>query len=129
MVDLAVRAMLGEKLETMGYGTGLYPVPPYICVKVPVFSFEKLTDVDVQLGPEMKSTGEVLGIGRTLDEAIYKGLVAAGYRMQVEGGVLITVRDSDKAEIAGIARRYDELGFTLYATEGQRLFCARPASM
>lgn len=118
MVDLAVRAMLGEMLDTMGYGTGLYPVPPYICVKVPVFSFEKLTDVDVQLGPEMKSTGEVLGIGRTLDEAIYKGLVAAGYRMQVEGGVLITVRDSDKGEIAGIARKYDELGFALYATEG-----------
>ena len=63
MVDLATRAMLGEKLSDMGYGTGLYPPPPYVAVKVPVFSFEKLTDVDVQLGPEMKSTGEVLGIG------------------------------------------------------------------
>ena len=67
MVDLAVRTMLGEKRSNMGYGSGLYKVPPYVAVKVPVFSFEKLTDVDVQLGPEMKSTGEVLGIGKTLD--------------------------------------------------------------
>ena len=118
MVDLAVRAMLGESLDSMGYGTGLYPVPPYICVKVPVFSFEKLADVDVQLGPEMKSTGEVLGIGRSLDEALYKGLVAAGYKMQCEGGVLVTVKDSDKGEIADVARRYADLGFALYATEG-----------
>ncbi|HWP98757.1 MAG TPA: carbamoyl-phosphate synthase large subunit [Syntrophomonadaceae bacterium] len=118
MVDLATRAMLGEKLRNMGYGTGLYKTPPYVAVKVPVFSFEKLIDVDVQLGPEMKSTGEVLGIGKSLAEALYKGLVAAGYKMVKQGGVLITVRDSDKPEIIDIARKYAELGFTLYATDG-----------
>lgn len=118
MVDLATRAMLGEKLTEMGYGTGLYKTPPYVAVKVPVFSFEKLTDVDVQLGPEMKSTGEVLGIGKSLAEALYKGLVAAGYKMVKQGGALITIRDSDKPEIIDIARKYAELGFTLYATAG-----------
>lgn len=118
MVDLATRAMLGEKLIDMGYGAGLYKTPPYVAVKVPVFSFAKLIDVDVQLGPEMKSTGEVLGIGKTLAEALYKGLVAAGYKMMKQGGVLITVRDSDKPEIVDIAKKYAELGFTLYATNG-----------
>ncbi|UWG97834.1 carbamoyl-phosphate synthase large subunit [Dehalobacter sp. DCM] len=118
MVDLATRAMLGEKLTDMGFGTGLYKTPPYVAVKVPVFSFEKLIDVDVQLGPEMKSTGEVLGIGKSLAEALYKGLVAAGYKMVKQGGVLITVRNSDKPEIVDIARKYSELGFKLYATRG-----------
>ncbi len=118
MVDLATRAMLGEKLEDMGYGTGLYPVPPYVAVKVPVFSFEKLTDVDVQLGPEMKSTGEVLGLGKTLEEALYKGMIGAGYQMQRAGGVLLTVCDTDKHEIAPLARKFADLGFTLYATAG-----------
>jgi carbamoyl-phosphate synthase large subunit len=118
MVELATRAMLGEKLENMGYGTGLYRTPPYIAVKVPVFSFEKLIDVDTHLGPEMKSTGEVLGIGKSLDEALYKGLVAAGYEMKKRGGVLITVRDTDKFEIVDTAKRFVELGFKLYATKG-----------
>jgi len=118
MVDLATRAMTGERITETGYGTGLYKTPPYVAVKAPVFSFEKLTDVDVQLGPEMKSTGEVLGIGKSLAEALYKGLVAAGYKMVKQGGVLITVRDSDKPEIVDIARKYAELGFTLYATAG-----------
>ena len=118
MVDLATRAMIGERLTETGYGTGLYKTPPYVAVKAPVFSFEKLTDVDVQLGPEMKSTGEVLGIGKSLAEALYKGLAAAGYKMVKQGGVLITVRDGDKPEIVGIARKYAELGFTLYATAG-----------
>jgi carbamoyl-phosphate synthase large subunit len=118
MVDLATRAILGEKLRYMGYGTGLYKTPPYVAVKVPVFSFEKLIDVDVHLGPEMKSTGEVLGIGKSLAEALYKGLVAAGYKMVKQGGVLLTVRDSDKPEMVDIARKYAELGFILYATKG-----------
>ena len=118
MVDLATRTMLGEKLKDMGYGTGLYRKSPYYAVKVPVFSFEKLINVDTHLGPEMKSTGEVLGIASTLEEALYKGLVAAGYRMKKEGGVLITVRDRDKPEIADIAREFAEMGFALYATEG-----------
>ena len=118
MVDLATRCMLGEKLSDMGYGTGLYKAPPYVAVKVPVFSFEKLMDLDTQLGPEMKSTGEVLGVGKSLEEALYKGLCAAGYNMQKHGGVFITVRDTDKFEIPDIARKYAELGFELYATEG-----------
>ena len=118
MVDLATRAMLGEKLRDMGFGTGLYQASAYYAVKVPVFSFEKLMDVDTQLGPEMKSTGEVLGIGHTMEEALYKGLLAAGYHLETRGGVLITVRDSDKAEIADVARAFAQLGFSLYATKG-----------
>ena len=118
MVDLATRAMLGEKLKDMGYGTGLYKKSPYVAIKVPVFSFEKLINVDTHLGPEMKSTGEVLGIAGTLEEALYKGLIAAGYKMKKDGGVFITVRDSDKNEIAETAKKYADLGFTLYATKG-----------
>ena len=118
MVELAVRAMLGEKLRDMEFGAGLYKIPPYVAVKVPVFSFEKLIDVDTHLGPEMKSTGEVLGIARTLDEALYKGLIAAGYKMKKSGGVLITVRKNDQFEIADTARKFYDLGFRLYATEG-----------
>ncbi len=118
MVDLATRCMLGEKLRDMGYGTGLYRKSPYVAVKVPVFSFEKLINVDNHLGPEMKSTGEVLGIAGTKEEALYKGLVAAGYNMKKHGGVFITVRDVDKSEIADTAKKYAELGFVLYATTG-----------
>ena len=87
MIDLATRAMLGEKVRDLGYGTGLYRKPEYFAVKVPVFSFEKLMDVDTHLGPEMKSTGEVLGIASTREEALYKGMVAAGWKMiKPEGG-------------------------------------------
>ena len=118
MVDLATRAMLGEKLSQMGYGTGLYKVPPYYAVKVPVFSFEKLIDVDNQLGPEMKSTGEVLGIANTMEEALFKGPVAAGYKLYKEGGVFISVKDPDKHEIADIAKKFVEMGFSIYATVG-----------
>ena len=118
MVDLATRIMAGEKLSAMGYGTGLYPHGQQYAVKVPVFSFEKLHNVDTQLGPEMKSTGEVLGVARTMEEALYKGLMAAGYQMQKQGGILVTVRDTDKNEIAEIIKEYDKLGFRLYATEG-----------
>ena len=118
MVDLAVRAMLGEKLKDMGYGTGLYRQSPYYAVKVPCFSFEKLADVDTHLGPEMKSTGEVLGLGTNLQEAIYKGLVAAGYKMKHQGGLLVTVRDVDKPEAVETARRFAQLGFNLFATPG-----------
>ena len=118
MVDLAVRAMLGEKIKDMGYGTGLYRQSPYYAVKVPCFSFEKLADVDTHLGPEMKSTGEVLGIGTNLQEAIYKGMVAAGYKMKHTGGLLVTVRDQDKSEAVDTARKFAELGFSLFATPG-----------
>ncbi|MEG0771252.1 MAG: carbamoyl-phosphate synthase large subunit [Clostridia bacterium] len=118
MVDLATKAMLGEKLSTMGFGTGLYKSSPYFAVKVPVFSFEKLHDVDNHLGPEMKSTGEVLGIANTLEEAIFKGLTGAGYKLKKSGGLLITVRDNDKGEIIDIAKKFADLGFNLYATAG-----------
>ena len=118
MVDLAVRAMLGEKIKDMGFGTGLYRLPPYFAVKVPVFSFEKLMDVDTHLGPEMKSTGEVLGLAATMEEAIFKGLIAAGYNMKRSGGVLFSVRKTDRYELPSLARKFYEMGFKLYATEG-----------
>ena len=91
MCDLATKVSLGYKLKDLGYGTGLYKPSPYVAVKVPVFSFEKLTDVDTHLGPEMKSTGEVLGIGNNVEEALYKGLIASGHKMNKGGGVFITV--------------------------------------
>ncbi len=118
MVDLATKILLGKKLKDMGYQSGLYPSADYIAVKVPVFSFEKLHDVDNQLGPEMKSTGECLGIAKTFGEALLKGLTAAGYKMYDKGGVLISVRDSDKREVIEIASRFEELGFEIYATGG-----------
>jgi len=118
MCDLATRTSLGETLESLGYKSGIGRIPPYVAVKVPVFSFEKLTDVDTQLGPEMKSTGEVLGIGKNLQEALYKGLLAAGYALRRKGGVFITVRNSDKGEICDIGRKFAGLGFDLYATQG-----------
>ena len=118
MVDVAVRVSLGERLQDMDWGTGFYRQSPYTAVKVPVFSFEKLTDVDTQLGPEMKSTGEVLGVGRNLSEALFKGLVAAGYKMYKSGGIFVSVRDSDKAEIVETVKKFDTMGFDLYATAG-----------
>lgn len=118
MVDIATRVMLGEKLKDMPYGTGLAPVSSYTAIKVPVFSFEKLSGLDTQLGPEMKSTGEVLGIAPTMREALYKGLVGAGYQLTDKGGIFITVRDTDKDEIPGIAQQFADLGFHLYATAG-----------
>ena len=143
MIDLATRAMLGEKVRDMGYGIGLYRKPGYFAVKVPVFSFEKLMDVDTHLGPEMKSTGEVLGIASTREEALYKGMVAAGWKMikpvtchselvsesqsremlkQVQHdeapGVLFSVRQNDLPELPALARKFYDLGFTLYATTG-----------
>ena len=120
MVDLATRALLGEKLADMGYGTGLYPTPVYCAVKVPIFSFEKLLNVDNQLGPEMKSTGEVLGIGSNFEEAMYKGLVAAGYNLNQKGGLFVTVNDRDKAEIVHVVKKFADMGFEIYATAGTR---------
>ena len=118
MIDLATRAMLGEKVSEMGYGTGLYRKPNYFAVKVPVFSFEKLMDVDTHLGPEMKSTGEVLGIASTRNEAVFKGMAAAGWKSLKTGGVLFSVRQSDLPELPSLARKFYDLGFKLYATSG-----------
>ena len=118
MVDIATKIMFGATLKELGYTSGLYPSGDYVAVKVPVFSFEKLQDVDTMLGPEMKSTGECLGIGRTFEDALLKGLVAAGYDLKKEGGVLISVRDSEKKEMIRIAEKFAGMGFELYATSG-----------
>ncbi len=123
MVDLATKILMGAKLKRLGYGTGLYPASPYVAVKVPVFSFEKLNDVNSQLGPEMKSTGEVLGIGKTIEEALYKGLVSAGFNMRTStknrpAGIYFTINDQDKFEIVNIVKKFADLGLNLYATKG-----------
>lgn len=120
MVDIATKIMLGESLKEQGYTSGLYKEADFIAVKVPVFSFEKLHDVDTALGPEMKSTGECLGIARSFEDALYKGLVGAGYNLEKKqgGGVLITVRDTDKQEIIYVAEKFENLGFDIYATSG-----------
>ena len=121
MVALATEIILGKKLKDLGYGTGLYPARDYVAVKVPVFSFAKLSDVDTHLGPEMKSTGEVLGIAKRFDEALLKGLVASGNKMKKSGGVLISVRDADKQEVLEVADKFATMGFELYATSGTAL--------
>ncbi len=123
MVDIAARVMLGAKLKDLGYGTGLYRTPGCYTVKVPVFSFEKLSDANSMLGPEMKSTGEVLGIGDTMPEALFKGLTAAGFAVPTakerkDTGVFISVEESDYADSAAVAKRFHALGMTLYATSG-----------
>ncbi|MDO4982672.1 MAG: carbamoyl-phosphate synthase large subunit [Eubacteriales bacterium] len=121
MVDLASKIMLGAKLSDLGYGSGLYRTPPYYAVKVPVFSFEKLNDANSILGPEMKSTGEVLGIGKTLAEALFKGLTAAGFRVpELHGGkkrgVLLSVETEDCPEVISLAKTLYSLGLKLFAT-------------
>ena len=117
LVNLATKVMTGEKLRDFGYGTGLYRAMDHVAIKVPVFSFEKLHDVDTSLGPEMKSTGEVLGIGKTFHEALYKGILATGMKLPSSGGgILMTVRDSDKTELIEIAEQFEKLGFSLWAT-------------
>ena len=118
MVDLATRCMFGEKLKDMGYGTELYPESEYYAVKVPVFSFQKLRDLDTQLGPEMKSTGEVLGVSKSFREALLKGMMGAGFELKKHGKVAMAVRDSDKQEMVNIGERFADLGFELYATSG-----------
>ena len=123
MVELATKIITGAALKELGFGTGLYPSSPYVAVKVPVFSFEKLNDVNSQLGPQMKSTGEVLGIGKTIEEAMFKGLVSAGFKMchpseRRPVGVYMTVNDQDKLELLSIAKKFADLGCTMYATKG-----------
>ena len=119
IIDLATRVMLGEKLKDMEYGTGIYKEAEYFAVKAPVFSFEKLTDVDTGLGPEMKSTGEVLGLAETYPQALLKAFKGSGMRAPKKGGrIIITVKDEDKGEIIAIARGFEEMGVELYATAG-----------
>lgn len=119
IVDLATKCMLGYKLKDLGYGTGVYKEHKLISVKVPVFSMSKLAKVDVSLGPEMKSTGEVLGVGETLEEALYKGFLGAGKKMSNKRGVVLaTINNYDKDEFIEIAKDMNELGYTFVATEG-----------
>ena len=119
IIDLATRVMLGQKLRDLGYGTGIYREADYYAVKMPVFSFEKLTDVDTGLGPEMKSTGEVLGLAETYPQALLKAFKGAGLKVPKRGSrIIVTVKDEDKAEMVGIARGFEEMGIELFATSG-----------
>jgi len=118
MVKLATRVMLGEKLTDLGWTTGLIPPKDLIAVKAPVFSMNKLPAVDSYLGPEMKSTGEAIGVARTLNEALSKAFAASGVKVVRGGAVLLTIADVDKPEIFPIVSRLVELGYRLVATEG-----------
>ena len=120
IVDLATRVMMGARLKDFEYGTGLFArYPAVYAIKAPVFSFEKLHDVDTSLGPEMKSTGEVLGLSTTYSEAMYKAILASNFRFPPKGaGILMTVRDSDKSDLVRLADRLINLGYELYGTGG-----------
>lgn len=113
---------LGETLEKLGYTTGVYPTPEEVAVKVPVFSFSKLRRVDITLGPEMKSTGEVMGRDLTFAKALYKGLVASGLKIPEHGSVLATISNKDKEEALPLLKRYQQLGYHLMATRGTAEF-------
>ena len=117
IVDLATKIMLGAKLKDLGYGTDIYKEPEYVAVKVPVFSTQKLPNVEVSLGPEMKSTGEVLGVGKNVKEALYKGFIAAGM-LPGKGDILATINKHDKAEFLPMAVELSKLGYKFVATEG-----------
>lgn len=118
MANIATKAILGQSIMAQGYPIGLAPVQDGVFVKVPVFSFAKLRRVDTTLGPEMKSTGEVMGKDTTIEKALYKGLVAAGMEIKEYGTVLVTVSNKDKDEMVGIAKRFADIGYHLLATEG-----------
>src|SRR5690625_815216 len=118
MAKLATKVILGKRLKEMGYTTGLIPPKNGVYVKVPVFSFNKLRKVDAILGPEMKSTGEVMGKDTTLEKALYKGLIASGAKVPLSGSVLFTVADKDKAEALELASRFEQIGYSIYGTEG-----------
>lgn len=118
MVNIATRLIMGQKLRELGYQPGLAPEPPFTAVKAPVFSFSKLTTVDTFLGPEMKSTGEVMGVDPDPLTALYKALAASGMKLPKGGTVLLSVADRDKAECVQIAQKLSALGFRLMASEG-----------
>lgn len=118
MANIAMKGILGESLLDKGYKEGLVPFKEGVFVKAPVFSFSKLKNVDITLGPEMKSTGEVMGKDLTLEKALYKGLVASGLQVKDHGTALITVADKDKEEALGLARRLHEIGYRIMATSG-----------
>ena len=118
MVGLATRIAMGHTLKELGYKSGLVPPKPYVAVKAPVFSFAKMTDVDIALGPEMKSTGEVMGIDYHYARALYKAIIGSGIHVPTKGCILFTVADKDKEEMKQLAKAFSELGFEIAATEG-----------
>ena len=116
IVDLATKVIIGNTLKGMGCPTGLAPTSEYIAIKMPVFSFEKLRGAEISLGPEMKSTGECLGIAKTFNEALYKAFLGAGINLPKHKQMIITVKDADKPEAAEVAKRFEALGYKIYAT-------------
>ena len=116
IVDLASKVILGAKVADLGYGTGLAKKSEYIAIKMPVFSFEKLRGADIGLGPEMKSTGECLGIAKTFNEALYKAFLGSGVNLPKHKKMILTVRDADKLEAVSVGKRFEALGYEIYAT-------------
>ena len=116
IVDLAARIIMGETIKGMGYTPGLAPIADYIAIKMPVFSFEKLRGAEISLGPEMKSTGECLGIDKTFNGALYKAFEGAGVELPKYKQMIMTVKDADKPEAVGVAKRFEKLGYKIYAT-------------
>ena len=116
IVDLATKVIIGHTIRELGYTPGLQPEADYVAVKMPVFSFEKLRGAEISLGPEMKSTGECLGIAKTFEEALYKAFLGAGVVLPKFKQMIITVKDADKPEAVGVAKRFEALGYTIYAT-------------
>ena len=118
IVPLASKVIMGHKIKDLGYTPGLQPEADYFAVKMPVFSFEKIRDADISLGPEMKSTGECLGIAKTFDEALYKAFLGAGIKLPKFKNMIMTVKDEDKEEAVEIGRRFAEIGYKIFATAG-----------
>lgn len=118
IVDLATKAILGEKIRDMGYEPGLQKKSDYIAIKMPVFSFEKIRGADISLGPEMKSTGECLGIAKTFNDALYKAFLGAGIELPKYKKMIMTICDADKGEAINVARRFKKLGYEIFATKG-----------
>ena len=116
IVDLATKVIIGNTIRGLGYEPGLAPVVDYIAIKMPVFSFEKLRGAEISLGPEMKSTGECLGIAKTFNEALYKAFLGAGVQLPKYKQMIMTVKDADKPEAVGVAKRFEALGYKIYAT-------------
>lgn len=125
MIKVATNIILGQSLAKQGYGTGLYKKQPSLAVKAPVFSFQKLTEVDISLGPEMKSTGEVMGIDTDYSRALYKAMVAAGVDVPLRGKMIATIADQDKEEAVEVIKGFADLGFKIYATEGTATYLSR----
>ena len=116
IVPLATQVIIGHKLKELGYTPGLQKEADYIAIKMPVFSFEKIRGADISLGPEMKSTGECLGIAKTFNEALYKAFLGAGIELPKHKQMIMTVKDADKPEAVGVAKRFEALGYKIYAT-------------